>query len=133
MSTINSSSIIKKQGFEVKVTSWENDADHYKTISNYLETKDDALFYIEILKAARLSYHRQEGAIGNATVGCDVSFEDVVGVFQDAYIKFPNISESIKEELKDVLAIDIGSIDLLEEPSVNLLDIQLIMIIPLFV
>lgn len=39
----------KKKGYEVIVTSWENDGDNYKTISMQFDTQDESYFVHDLL------------------------------------------------------------------------------------
>ena len=56
--------------YELKVTSWENDADFYNTKSTFHTDKDVILFLLELSKAFRSQHHRlgTEPGFGNVDI-----------------------------------------------------------------
>ena len=127
MPPVMKSDVLKSKGYEVQCTSWENDADDYRTNSVFFKEKEDALFVIELLKKCKSKNDTHNPGIGNSNVNegyNTVSTDDVINVFQDAYANHPNISVDLYTELHEILEIDLETTepdDTMMEQSVDFL------------
>ena len=111
MPPVMKSDVLKSKGYEVQCTSWENDADDYRTNSVFFKEKEDALFVIELLKKCKSKNDTHNPGIGNSNVNegyNTVSTDDVINVFQYAN---QNISPDLYDELHEILEIDLGFTD----------------------
>lgn len=74
------------KGYTITVTSWENDADNYQTVSNTVDTLEKVILLNKVLpKLFRSVYNG--GLVGNSTSHRDYNEEEVI-----EYIKqFPSL------------------------------------------
>lgn len=89
----------KPIGYELHVTSWENDGDMNATEILFGLTKEDTKFWIEFLK--RFESKHNGGDIGKEyNFGNDANDMEVVSQHtKDILDKHPNISIALKEDL----------------------------------
>ena len=66
-----------KPGFLLRITSWENDGDNYKTVSLDGLTLELVRFYVEFCKLFR-SVNSSPGLFGNKEIDRDDQLQDVV-------------------------------------------------------
>lgn len=52
-------------GYRLTVTTWENDADNYKTSTLEGLSKEKVQYYVDLLKPFEHSYHQGTGNLGN--------------------------------------------------------------------
>lgn len=52
-------------GYRLTVTTWENDADNYKTCTKEGLSKEKIQFYVDLMKPFHCSYHQGTGNLGN--------------------------------------------------------------------
>lgn len=57
--------LLREKGYTVEVTSWENDADHYRTKTFKANSKEEALEIKDICETLFKSYHSADKGISN--------------------------------------------------------------------
>lgn len=72
-----------KAGFMLEITSWENDADNYKTIQISGLTKEKCQLYINIIKLFKCNHYSNDNNFGNLYAEYD---SPVVGKASDAVV-----------------------------------------------
>jgi hypothetical protein len=105
-------------GYQLHITTWENDADNYHTQVMSGLSKEDVAFYVELAKGFRSKNSRPKGGLGNQQVDADTLVEYIDGMLA----KHPNISEKVRnywsteDELADFdMALDDVKYDLYYE------------------
>jgi len=90
-------------GYQVVITSWENDADHYKDQTFSGLSKEDAAFIIDLAKLFKsVNHHGDSGFGGSARhyqmnrKGSDYE-EDLMDAWDAVVAKHPGISEAVRE------------------------------------
>lgn len=96
--------------FEMKFTTWENDADDYATVTHFLTTKEDVNFYTELAKKF-VSCNSRGNGMGNE----DCEGEDIDYLIQDLMESHPDISPAMKEEWTSLIGQEYGTYDKLCE------------------
>ena len=89
-------------GYQLQITSWENDADCYKTQVFSGLTKEDCKFLIELGKLFRSDYRVKKGekAFGGGS-GRDVTMEEVMDAYDAVIQKHQDkITPSLLEQFK---------------------------------
>lgn len=84
-------------GYQLHITTWENDADHYKTEILSGLTKPDVCFYLDLARQFR-SVHSEPAGLGNSSV----SGEILIKVIRDTLTRHPDISPIEQELWNDV-------------------------------
>lgn len=87
---------IIKKGYTLEVTSWENDADNYRTIKYTTEDKELAKELVDLCEKVFVSINNGAGGIGNA---CDREKNQVKAILIPYMKKRPKLYE--KEVIKD--------------------------------
>jgi LPS sulfotransferase NodH len=88
--------LLYKKGYLIRVTSWENDADNYKTAEMHLPTEEGMKQAVEFAKLFEESFHG--GGIGN--IHGDYHSEEIAGALetlQKFYEKYPNFFDETPE------------------------------------
>jgi len=87
-------------GYRITVTSWENDGDHYNTVSLDGLSLDKVGFYADLCKAfrSRNSYDGKPGGVGNYYEPSDAEIAHVHGVLRKIYAKHPAIRAELVDE-----------------------------------
>lgn len=57
---------VLSKGYNLKIVSWENDADEYRTINRVFNTKDEAVIFYKLCTQLFKSIHSGQG-VGNST------------------------------------------------------------------
>ncbi len=81
-------------GFQLHVTTWENDADNYKTAILSGLTDEDVKFYISLAKEFESRNNRFNKGLGNGSLNPDV-FEPIL---KKKLEEFPLLSSKIRTE-----------------------------------
>jgi hypothetical protein len=70
---------IASKGYTIKVVSWENDGDNYKTLHKVVEDRDEALKIKRICETLFRSCNNGDGGVGNAMDGeCEHVIEEFI-------------------------------------------------------
>lgn len=75
-------------GYQIQITSWENDADNYNTKILSGLTKEDAKFYIEFAKLFKTPYHDEGGLAANASDYEDVKWPELIEAYKAVCDKY---------------------------------------------
>lgn len=86
-----------KAGYRVTVTSWENDADNGRTVSNEGLTHDEVVFLKALFDLVKKSYH--SGAHGN--IHCDYHSEEIPIFVRAAYDVVKNNYDIAPENIRE--------------------------------
>ena len=85
--------LVANKGYTVKVVSWENDGDNYKTNSLNVDSPEEARKIKKICKELFKSCHNGDGGVGNSMDGeCD----DVIDQYIEDNIEMGLIKDHIK-------------------------------------
>lgn len=80
-------------GLQLRITTWENDADDFSTQLISGLTNADVVFYLSLATLFRSRNHRPIPGIGNQSV----SSHDLLEIVNDALAKHPDISQETKD------------------------------------
>lgn len=87
------------KGYQLHVTTWENDADHYKTQVLSGLTKEDVHFYVNLAKRFKSKYSGDSGpCLGNS----GNTDEDLEQAIKNSLLEAPP-SDEVREHVKKVL------------------------------
>jgi hypothetical protein len=81
------------KGFQLHITTWENDADHYKTQIFSGLTEEDVRFYLAIATKFKSQNNYNDQGLGNGSV-TPFQMKEVINA---AFASYPNISPEIKK------------------------------------
>lgn len=76
-------------GYQIQVTSWENDGDNYNTKILSGLSKELAKFYSDFCKLFTKSHHEPGGIAGNAYKKSDVKWDSLFEKFKEIVGGFP--------------------------------------------
>lgn len=85
-------------GFQLHITTWENDADHYNTEIISGLTENDVRFLIDVASAFKSQNNHDAPGLGNGTVAGDQLQE----LIREKLFSHPNISDKLKREWSEV-------------------------------
>jgi len=93
------------KGYTLTVTSWENDADNYKTISKTVQTLEEAKVWFEMMQLCKSKNNQPKDVImlGNTYGGFNTKQEEVAKDFIKEYHKILLPDDNI-EDNEDNLA-----------------------------
>lgn len=80
--------------YELKVTTWENDGDHYQTNSVIVTSQEDHDFYVQLINMFRSCNARNNPGLGNE----EISEETLQEVVEELMEEHPNMSLALKNE-----------------------------------
>ena len=84
-------------GYQIQVTSWENDADNYNTeIISGLDLQT-AQFFIELGQLFAKSHHEKGGIAGNSYEEGDVKWDLLIPAFRALLDKYPGVLDTYWE------------------------------------
>lgn len=91
-----------KPGYQLHITSWENDADNYKTEVIQGLTKEDVQFYLHFLRHFYSSYCRYKDMIGPGYGNLDIDecMEAESIAITSAFEAFPPSSPQLLDDVK---------------------------------
>lgn len=78
-----------KNGYQLSVTSWENDGDNYKTVVTNGLSEEDVKFLIHLGQNFSIKNNNNDDGYSDETVECFV---------EESLEKFPNVTQSLAEE-----------------------------------
>lgn len=81
--------LLKKAGYYVEITSWENDADNYKTYDLHCKSKEEAQFLFELAKK-HSSCNSSKGGLGN-TMDYDEISEKTISEISEIFKQYKNV------------------------------------------
>ena len=88
-------------GYQLSVTTWENDADNYKTKTFPGLTKEDVKFYLHFLFHFRSHWMNEK--VGEGYGNTEVSFEKEKAALGSAWKNFPPSSSDLVEDVQNSL------------------------------
>lgn len=83
------SMIRHKKGYEIVVTSWENDADNYNTVTYFTDDKEHALATVEFADLFKKS--TWEGGVGNSYDPSAEELKRIESIFVNFYKDHPHL------------------------------------------
>jgi len=86
-----------KAGYQVQISSWENDMDACRTVSIDGLSEDTAKFFCEFAKLFEKSHHQPGGIAGNAYQDGDVKWPELTAAVKALTEKYPNALAEIWE------------------------------------
>jgi len=92
---MNDKKLVLKKGYTLEVTSWENDADNYRTQSMTFNDKDVALAVLDMCKSIFVSCNNGVGGIGNMM---DDEYELASPIMLEYMKNHPKVCESFDPE-----------------------------------
>jgi hypothetical protein len=90
------------KGIKLDITSWENDADHYKTISLNGLSEETAKFFVEFANLFTSGSNNNGKTYGNAYDSSDVDWVQLRKDAKVIFAKYPN-AKLYDRTIKDIL------------------------------
>ena len=81
-----------KPGYMIQITSWENDADAYRTIVKDGLSVTVAKFFIEFAELFKKSHH-SGGLAANAYNSNDVKWPELTAAVRALFVKYPSVAD----------------------------------------
>lgn len=93
------------KGYTLTVTSWENDADNYKTISKTVDTKEEAKVWYDMMQLCKSENNLPKNVIklGNTYNGFNKEQEEVAKNFMKEYHKVLIPNDDIEENEENLV------------------------------
>ncbi len=103
--------LIHPKGYQLHVTSWENDGDNYRTKTLNIQTLEEAKAYKHICENLFQSKSRSVKAIGNFTEGNEEKVEERILAYIDEYPDYFQIDADPYDLILDIANECMGSSD----------------------
>lgn len=97
--------IIYKKGILLKITTWENDGDHYQTQEHQGLTNDQAAFMIKIANLFTSANNPHSPGFGNCDIS-DIDVQKLESALEKIILEFKDLSNEnfdFKQVLEDIL------------------------------
>lgn len=92
-----------KPGYNLIITTWENDLDHVQDLIIHPETLGDARFYIEVARLFRSTNNHNNPGLGNESLDMD----EVTTLIKEILKKHdPDMSDNLRGLITDVIEFE---------------------------
>lgn len=90
-------------GYQIQITSWENDADHYNTVIKSGLTKDTAKFLLRFAELFKSANNHRDPGFGNQCRDHDETDWDALSTkFSTLVLKYPSALKEIGWDTLDI-------------------------------